>query len=304
MGSDGVDDILVEGPWTHRFVAANGSRFHVAEIGEGPLVLLLHGFPQFWWMWRHQLVALADAGYRGAAVDLRGFGASDKPPVGHETFTASRDVAAVVRSLGADHAVLVGHALGGWIAWATAYLHPRGVRALAPIAMPHPRIMRRAVLANPRRALASRFLAGMQAPFLPEREMRENGYVAHRLSSGAGSASVAFPSEEEVRRYTAALAAPFVADSAAEHYRWLVRSQLRSSGWQLAAAMKPPLALDVLALHGAEDPVIPASLTARSAPFVSGSFSAHRLPGVGHYVPEEAPDVTSRLLVSWLQGLG
>ncbi|GAB3964921.1 hypothetical protein GCM10027615_08660 [Plantactinospora veratri] len=74
--------VLVEGPWTHRFVGANGSRFHVVEAGSGPLVLFLHGFPEFWWAWHEMLPAVADAGYRAVAVDLRGYGASDKPPRG------------------------------------------------------------------------------------------------------------------------------------------------------------------------------------------------------------------------------
>src|SRR5918912_1274858 len=74
--------VLVDGPWTHRTVRANGIALHVAEVGTGPLVLLLHGFPQFWWTWHQQLVDLADAGFRAVAVDLRGYGASDKPPRG------------------------------------------------------------------------------------------------------------------------------------------------------------------------------------------------------------------------------
>lgn len=300
--ADGVEDLLVEGPWTHRFVAANGARFHVAEQGDGPLVLLLHGFPQFWWMWRHQLPVLAEAGFRAAALDLRGFGASDRTPRGHDTFTASRDVAAVVRSLGADDAVVVGHGLGGWIAWATAYLQPREVRGLVSICMPHPRVLRTSLLSSPRQFLAGRYLAGMQTPFLPEREMIKDGYVASRLASGSRSPD--FPSEEEVARYTAALAQPFVAACAAEHYRWLVRSQLRPSGWQLAGALKSRLPMDVLTLHGAQDPVVLPGLMPRSASYVAGTFSAHLLPGVGHFVPEEAPGLTSKLLLHWLEEQG
>jgi pimeloyl-ACP methyl ester carboxylesterase len=75
-------DVLVPGPWTHRDLSANGTRFHVVEAGSGPLVLLLHGFPQFWWTWHHQLGTLPDAGLRVVAPDLRGYGASDKPPRG------------------------------------------------------------------------------------------------------------------------------------------------------------------------------------------------------------------------------
>lgn len=266
-------------------------------------MLLLHGFPQFWWMWRHQIPALAAAGYRVAAVDLRGFGASDKPPRGHDTWTTSSDTAAIIRSLGDEDAVVVGHGLGGYIGWATAYLHPQVCRRLVTVSMPHPRVMRRAFLTMPRQIAAGRFLAGMQTPIVPQRDMVKPGYVAQRLEHGAGSGRLRpepFPSPEEVRRYTAALAQPFVADSAAEHYRWLVRSQLRASGRRLAQATRAPLPMDVLALHGGDDPVILPALMPRSAAYVAGTFSAHTLSGVGHFVPEEAPELTTRLLLSWL----
>ncbi|PZA19436.1 alpha/beta fold hydrolase, partial [Modestobacter versicolor] len=81
-GQPDATSVLLPGPWAHRDVSANGVRLHAAEAGEGPLVLLLHGFPQFWWTWRHQLTGLAAAGLRVVAPDLRGYGASDKPPRG------------------------------------------------------------------------------------------------------------------------------------------------------------------------------------------------------------------------------
>ena len=92
--------VLIDGPWTHRFVSANGSRFHVVEAGTGPLVLFLHGFPEFWWAWHQQLPRLADAGFRAVAVDLRGYGASDKPPRGYDGYTMAADVAGLIRALG------------------------------------------------------------------------------------------------------------------------------------------------------------------------------------------------------------
>ena len=304
--NDGLGEILVEGPWSHRFVSAHGSRFHIAELGDGPLVLMLHGIHQFWWMWRHQIPALAEAGYRAVAVDLRGFGASDKPPRGHDTWTASADIAALVRALGEDQAVIIGHALGGWTGWATAYLHPQVCRGLVTISMPHPRVLRRALLTGASRIPTGRLVrrgAAVGMPFLsvPERQMAKSGFVARLLASGAGSASSGFPSEEEIRRYSHALALPFVADCAGEHYRWLLRSQLRSSGRRLAAATKPQLPQDVLALHGADDPWLSPTLMSRSSDYVSGLFSAHTLPGVGHFVPEEAPEFTTQVLLAWLE---
>ena len=80
----GSSPVLIDGPWEHRSIAARGTRFHVAEMGTGPLVLFLHGFPQFWWSWRSQLPTFAAAGYRAAAMDLRGYGASDHTPRGYD----------------------------------------------------------------------------------------------------------------------------------------------------------------------------------------------------------------------------
>jgi pimeloyl-ACP methyl ester carboxylesterase len=114
-------------------VAANGARFHVAVAGDGPLVLLLHGFPTFWWTWRHQLPALAEAGYRVAAMDLRGFGASDKPPRGYDPRTMAEDASGVIRSLGDRDAVVVGQGLGGLVAWTLSVVHPRQVRRLVAV---------------------------------------------------------------------------------------------------------------------------------------------------------------------------
>ena len=128
-------ELAVEGPWNHRFVAANGARFHVTVAGpderDTPLVVLLHDVLQYWWAWRHQLTALAAAGYRVAAMDLRGTGGSDKPPRGYDTPTMATDVTRVTRSLGAERCVLVGSGAGAHIAFAAAAMHPELVRGVA-----------------------------------------------------------------------------------------------------------------------------------------------------------------------------
>ncbi|HWG63224.1 MAG TPA: alpha/beta fold hydrolase, partial [Streptosporangiaceae bacterium] len=111
MSLRGDSAIYVDGPWAHRPVSANGTRFHVAESGDGPLVLMLHGFPEFWWTWHQQLVTLPAAGFRAVAADLRGYGGSDKPPRGYDLVTAAADAAGLIRALGEANAVVVGH---GW----------------------------------------------------------------------------------------------------------------------------------------------------------------------------------------------
>src|SRR5688500_20132939 len=100
-GRPDATSVLLPGPWTHRTISANGSGLHVAEAGEGPLVLLLHGFPQFWWTWHSQLTALAAAGIHAIAPGLRGYGACDTPPRVYDLPTLSADIAALVPALGA-----------------------------------------------------------------------------------------------------------------------------------------------------------------------------------------------------------
>ena len=164
--------VLIPGPWTHQDVSTNGTRLHVAVAGTGPLVLLVHGFPEFWWSWRHQLTALADAGYRAVACDLRGYGASDKPPRGYDIYTLAADLAGLIRALGESEAIFVGQDCGGFLGWATAVLHPEVVRRLVVVGAPHPLRMRQAIFGELSSQLkASSYLLGFQLPWRPERQL-------------------------------------------------------------------------------------------------------------------------------------
>ena len=292
--------VLIEGPWQHRFVAAGGSRFHVAEVGDGPLVLLLHGFPQFWWAWRHQLVSLAAAGYRAAAMDLRGYGGSDKTPHGYDTITSAADVANVIRSLGEPEATVIGHDWGGWIAWSMPGLEPRVTTAVASLAMPHPSRMRAAVARSGAQRRALRWLGPQQVPFWPERYLTNPAYVGKLLRAGGGPG---WPSREEVERYATALSIPFVAHSAAEYYRWLVRSQPRRDGRRFREGISAPIDVPVLQLHGSLDRLVLPESAAGGQQLVSAAYRFELLHGAGHFLPEERPDQVSALLVDWLRTL-
>lgn len=123
---------------THRFVDVNGVRLHLAEQGEGPLVLLLHGWPESWYSWRHQFAPLAAAGYRVVAPDQRGYARSEQPPdVGSYTLLhLVGDVIALIEELGEEQAIVVGHDWGAPVAWTTAMLRPDKVRAVAGLSVP------------------------------------------------------------------------------------------------------------------------------------------------------------------------
>jgi pimeloyl-ACP methyl ester carboxylesterase len=296
----GNTSVYLGGPWSHRSVSANGTRFHVAESGDGPLVLLLHGFPEFWWTWRRQLESLSQAGYRAVAPDLRGYGGSDKPPRGYDLVTAASDAAGLIRSLGEANAVVVGHDWGGLIAWTMAVYHPKVVRRLAVVSMPHPRRLRSAVLSAPiAQARSMGYALGFQLPMLPERQLLRDDaqQVASLLAAWSGPG---WPDAETARHYQKAMRVPHVAHSALEYHRWYMRSRFRLDGLAYSRAMRTPIQAPTLHLHGSLDPLITPGAARSSAVQVEAPYRWRLLDGAGHFPHEEVPDRFDLELVSWL----
>lgn len=297
-----ANSVLLPGPWTHHDYSANGVRLHVAEAGEGPLVLLLHGFPQFWWSWRHQLTALSERGLRVVAPDLRGYGASDKPPRGYDAVTAAADVAGLVRALGERDAMIVGHGWGGLLAWSVGALHPRVVRQLAVLSMPHPRRLRAGALGSWQQSRAIGALLGFQLPRYPERWLTDDGgaHVGNLMRAWSGPAWRGTPDfAEAVGRYRSAIQIPQAAYGAMEYYRWAVRSLPRADGRRYIRAMAAPITAPTLHLHGAADPFLLPATAAPSDRYVAASYRWRLLDGIGHFPPEEAPEQVTAELLSW-----
>jgi pimeloyl-ACP methyl ester carboxylesterase len=298
VGADSA--VQIGGPWTHRSVSANGTRFHIAEAGEGPLVLLLHGFPEFWWTWRHQLAWLPEAGFRGVAVDLRGYGGSDKPPRGYDLITAAADAAGLVRALGEANAVVVGHGWGGLIAWTVAAYHPKVVGRLAVVSMAHPLRMRSAVLTDPLgQGRGSSYAFGFQLPVLPERQLvRDGAWRVGRLLENWSAPG--WPDRQTAQVYARAMQIPSVAHSALEYYRWLVRSSTRPDGFRYARRVRAPIQVPTLHLHGALDPCVLPKTARGAGRYVEGPYRWHVIDGAGHFPHEERPDAFDTELRGWL----
>lgn len=293
--------VLRDGPWTHRDVSANGLRFHVAEVGTGPLVLLLHGFPEFWWAWRHQLTGLADAGLRVVAPDLRGYGASDKPPRGYDSMTAADDVAGLVRALGEPDAMVVGHGWGGHTAWTTAAKHPAVVRRLAVLSAPHPLRWMAALARDPAQRRASGYVARFQLPWHPERWMvaDDAANVTRIMRAWAGPRFPVAETDQVWRDAMLILGAPHCA---LEYYRWAVRSVGRADGRRFRRLLRRPLDVPTLQLHGALDTCVLPATAQGSSRYVAAAYEWRLLEGVGHFPAEEAPDVVTGELVRWAKG--
>jgi pimeloyl-ACP methyl ester carboxylesterase len=300
MTARGNASIYLGGPWSHRSVTANGTRFHVAESGDGPLVLLLHGFPEFWWTWRQQLGSLSEAGFRAVAPDLRGYGASDKPPRGYDLVTAASDAAGLIRSLGEANAIVVGHDWGGLIAWTMATYYPKVVRRLAIVSMPHPLRLRAAVFAAPfAQAKSMSYALGFQLPMLPERRLLKDG--AERVGKLLTDWSrPGWPDPETERRYEEAMCVPSVAHSALEYHRWYLRSRFRPDGISYTRAMRAPIQAPTLHLHGALDPCVLPSAARGSGVHVEAPYRWRLLDGAGHFPHEEVPERFDLELRAWL----
>lgn len=297
---DPEDVIRVPGPWQHRDIPANGARFHVAEMGSGPLVLMLHGFPTFWWTWRHIMPTLAAGGYRAAAMDLRGYAGSDHPPRGYDPFTLSADVAGVIRSLGARDAVVVGQGWGGFLAWTTAVLQPEVVRALVPVSMPHPRRLREALLRDRAQRRASDYVLGYQVPTSPERDLLEDNaeQIERILRSWSGNPD--WPDRRTAAVYRAAMRLLNTAHCSLEYHRWALRSLPRPDGIRFAQRMRSPVTQPTLQIHGALDPALLLSSTLGSEQYVTGPYELAVIPEAGHFPQEEEPEQVAKNLLGLL----
>jgi|HigsolmetaAR206D_1030411.scaffolds.fasta_scaffold00104_48 Predicted hydrolases or acyltransferases (alpha/beta hydrolase superfamily) len=294
--------VLTEGPWTHRFVGANGSRFHVVEAGSGPLVLFLHGFPEFWWAWHEMLPAVADAGYRAVAVDLRGYGASDKPPRGYDGYTLAADVAGLIRALGERSAVLVGSGIGGMIGWAAAAFHPRLVRRLVVLAAPHPLRLRAGIFADPRGQFAAatptlKFQIPRYEHVLTRDDAALVGYFLRRWGGPRWVNGPGF--DEYAARCRKAMQIPQAAFCAMEGYRWAFRSALRLHGYRFVKLMQKPLVTPTLQLHGALDAASLPRTAQGSGRYVSASYEWRLLDDVGHFPHVEATDLVLGEVLRW-----
>ena len=303
----------ISGPWRHLDVHANGIRFHLveADTADGgppatdlPLVILLHGFGSFWWSWRHQLRGLTGA--RVVAVDLRGYGSSDKPPRGYDGWTLAGDTGGLIRALGHTSATLVGHADGGLVCWATSMLHPRLVRAIALVSSPHPGALRRAALTRRDQGLALLpSLLSYQLPVWPEHVLTRRGAddleaLVRSRASGKWLASEDF--SETISYLRRAIQIPGAAHCALEYQRWAVRSQLRGEGRRFMKQMNRQLGVPLLHMRGEADPYVlsdPVERTQRYAPH--GRFVA--LSGAAHFGHEEAPDQVNDHLMRFLAQL-
>jgi pimeloyl-ACP methyl ester carboxylesterase len=282
--------------WTHHEAAVNGVRLHYVEAGSGPLVILLHGFPEFWYSWRYQIPALAAAGYRVVAPDMRGYNTSEKPP-GVRSYlidTLADDVAGLIRHLGESTAIVVGHDWGGAVAWYVPMRHPGIVEKLIVLNAPHPGAFARE-LRTPGQMRKSWYILFFQLPWLPEALFRARGYaILDRVMRSDPVRRDAF-ADADIRRYKRALSRPGALTGAINYYRALLRRNPRE------AMQEPPtITCPTLLIWGEQDRYLGVPLTEGLERWVP-AIRVERIPEASHWVQIDAPERVNELMLEFLQ---
>ena len=282
---------VLEEMWQHDYIVSNGVRLHYVTQGEGSLMLMLHGFPEFWYSWRHQIPEFAKD-YKVVAVDLRGYNDSDKPPE-QSAYVMSelmKDVEGVIKGLGYERCVLVAHDWGGVIAWNFAYAHPQMVERLIVLNIPHPAKFAEG-LRNPQQLMRSWYVFFFQIPILPELWLQAFDYEAlgNAFVDMAIDKSTFTPADIEAYKNAAAKRGALTA--MINYYRNIFTSA-RPQDWSL-------LDVPTLMIWGEEDTALGKELTYGTQEFVR-DFQIRYIPNCSHWVQQEKPELVNQYMREFL----
>ena len=327
------EDEPSDGAWRHGFAeGAQGVLLHYAELpaargGDAPLVLLLHGFPEFWWSWRHQMQALSAAGYRVVAPDLRGYNLSDKPKEASDYAMPLliEDVARLIAHFGRERAVVAGHDWGGAIAWHFAIERPELTDRLMVLNAPHPEPFQRALggkRPNLRQLRRSWYMYMFQLPRLPERWLAVNDYERIGLIlRNTAAHPEAFP-PDVLQHYRTAASRPGALRGGLNYYRAAAGAAMQAARQDSATldkvlnafGFKPAkggnvaartswdeISAPTLLIWGEKDRALGKELTTDMDDLFSGPFELVYLPDCAHWVQQECPQEVNRIMLGFLE---
>ncbi|MBD0346058.1 MAG: alpha/beta hydrolase [Coleofasciculus sp. Co-bin14] len=282
---------VLEGTWKHEYIVSNGIKLHYVTQGEGPLMLMLHGFPEFWYSWRHQIPEFAKD-YKVVALDLRGYNESDKPSeqsaYGMSEFI--KDIEGVIQGLGYDRCILVGHDWGGAIAWCFAYAHPEMVERLIVLNIPHPAKFAEG-LRNPQQLLRSSYAFFFQLPVLPELLIQWSDYRAIESALKGMAINKSTFSQADIEIYKDAASKRGALTAMLNYYRnaFFIFGQQQ---WSL-------LEVPTLMIWGENDTALGKELTYGTEQYVR-NFQIRYIPNCSHWVQQERPDLVNEYIREFL----
>ena len=279
-----ADDLLDQ--VEHGHADSNGVKIHYAAMGEGPLMVLIHGFPDFWYSWRKQMPALAEA-YKVVAIDQRGYNDSGQPE-GQENYSLDRlaeDVTAVVKHHGAEKAVIVGHDWGGMVAWWTAMFHPEIVDRLIVLNLPHPKCLSRELVTNPAQQRMSNYARQFQKDGF--HEVLNPTFLSMMVSEKDLDAQPIYEKAFENSSIEAMLA----------YYK----ENFPAEPYQQDPRDMPQITVPVLQFHGLADVALHANGLNNTWDWIDAPWTLVTVPNKGHFVHHEAPELINENILSWLE---
>lgn len=280
---------------TFEYIETNGIRLHTAAAGpdDGELVVLLHGFPEFWYGWRHQIDMLAELGYRVIAPDQRGYNLSDKPS-GVENYTLNKlrdDIIGLIKYHHKNKAIIIGHDWGGAVGWHLAATRPEYVEKLIPINIPHPAVMPRVLAKEPQQWVKSSYMLFFQMAETPEKALRANDFLAMEKALLTSSRADVF-SPEDIKKYKEAWSQPWALTTMLNWYRSISKS-VKLQG----ADNSIPVPVQII--WGAKDTFLSRNLPKESLKLcIDGKFVL--VEEATHWVHHEQPDIVNRVIKDFL----
>ncbi|HEY9892351.1 MAG TPA: alpha/beta hydrolase [Candidatus Sericytochromatia bacterium] len=281
----------LEGMWQHEYIVTNGIKLHYVVQGEGPLMLMLHGFPEFWYSWRHQIPEFAKD-YKVVALDLRGYNKSDKPQE-QSAYVMSefiKDVEGVIKGLGYNRCVLVGHDWGGMIAWCFAYAHPEMLERLIVLNIPHPAKFAQG-LRTPQQLLRSAYIFLFQLPFLPELLIQSSDYQAIESAFKGMAVNKSAITKADIEAYKNAASRRGALTAMLNYYRNAFTTFFRQD-WTL-------LEVPTLMIWGEDDTALGKELTYGTEEYVR-YFKIRYIPNCSHWVQQEKPEFVNQYMREFL----
>lgn len=273
----------IESKVKHGYADSNGVKIHYASLGSGPLVVMVHGFPDFWYTWRDQMEALSDK-FQCVAIDQRGYNLSDKPK-GVENYDVRLlvgDVAAVIRSVGQEKAILVGHDWGGLVAWQFALNIPQMTDRLIILNLPHPRGLTRELAHNPEQQKNSQYARNFQQPD-----------AASKLKPELLAAWVKDPSARE--KYIEAFKRSDFEAMLNYYKRNYPREPYTEDTTPVVKTQMP-----VLMIHGLGDTALLSGALNNTWDWMGKDLTLVTIPGASHFVQQDASELVSRTMRAWL----
>jgi len=280
----------------HRFASVNGIKLHYVTAGRGPLVIMLHGFPEFWYGWRNQIPALSEK-YKVVAVDMRGYNESDKPRgvKNYDARMVANDIRELVYSFNVKKAHIIGHDWGGAIAWKLAQEYPECIERLVVLNCPLPQLLWKHFLTNFRQLRRSWYIFYFQIPGLPEWGIRKNLKLFFIKGLRGWSRNKEAFSDADIEEYVKAFRSPYALTAAINYYRAAFRNLADRN-----SRVVKPVAADTLVIWGENDRALGKELTYGMENYFTGKFEIKYIGNCSHWVQHEYPQAVNEMILEFL----